>query len=94
MFIPTISNWSVDLCYQIIGLKSLSIYLFLLAQLSLGLEMDRLPVQASSEALCSERESERERKRDALLEPTSWELWGRGAGCLSGEATYFTGNVG
>ena len=30
--------------YQIIGLKSLSIqYLFLLAQLNLGIEMDRLP---------------------------------------------------
>ena len=45
---------------QITGLKSLSIYLFLLAQLNLGLQMDRLPVQASQEALCSERERERE----------------------------------
>ena len=44
---------------QITGLKSLSIYLFLLAQLNLGLQMDRLPVQASQEALCSERERER-----------------------------------
>ena len=47
---------------QITGLKSLSIYLFLLARLNLGLQMDRLPVQASQEALCSEREGgERER---------------------------------
>ena len=43
---------------QIAGLKSLSIYLFLLAQLNLGLQMDRLPVQASQEALCSNRERE------------------------------------
>ena len=39
---------------QITGLKSLSIYLFLLAQLNLGLQIDRLPVQASQVALCSE----------------------------------------
>ena len=45
---------------QITGLKSLSIYLFLLARLNLGLQMDRLPVQASQEALCLERERERE----------------------------------
>ena len=45
---------------QITGLKSLSIYLFLLAKLNLGLQMERLPVQASQEALCSERESKRE----------------------------------
>ena len=44
---------------QITGLKSLSIYLFILAQLNLGLQMDRLPVRASQEALCSERERER-----------------------------------
>ena len=77
MFSPTISNRSVDLVIrprdqvsepepaafdQITGLKSLSIYLFLLAQLNLGLQMDRLPVQASQEALCSERERERERE--------------------------------
>ena len=49
---------------QITGLKSLSIYLFLLAQLNLGLQMDRLPVQASQEALCSERERGRERERE------------------------------
>ena len=47
---------------QITGLKSLSIYLFLLARLNLGLQMDRLPVQASQEALCLERERERERE--------------------------------
>ena len=34
--------------------------LFLLARLNLGLQMDRLPVQASQEALCLERERERE----------------------------------
>ena len=48
---------------QMTGLKSLSIYLFLLARLNLGLQMDRLPVQASQDALCSEREREREGKR-------------------------------
>ena len=48
---------------HITSLKSLSIYLFLLAQLNLGLQMDRLPVKASQEALCSERERERERER-------------------------------
>ena len=47
---------------QITGLKSLSIYLFLLARLNLGLQMDRLPVQASQEILCLERERERERE--------------------------------
>ena len=52
---------------QVIGLKSLSIYLFLLARLNLGLWIDRLPVQASPEALCSERESERERERERRL---------------------------
>ena len=48
---------------QITGLKSLTIYLFLLARLNLGHQMDRLPVQASQEALCLERERERERER-------------------------------
>ena len=48
---------------QITGLKSLSIYLFLLAQLHLGLQMDRLPFQASQEALCWEREREGNRKK-------------------------------
>ena len=47
---------------QITGLKSLSIYLFLLAQLNLGLQMDRLSVQALQEALRSERERDRERE--------------------------------
>ena len=49
---------------QIIGLKSLSIYLFLQAWLNLGLQIDRLPGQASLEALCSEKERERERERE------------------------------
>ena len=49
---------------QITGLKSLSIYLFLLAQLNLGLQMDRLSVQALQEALRSEREREIERERE------------------------------
>ena len=40
---------------QITGLKSLTIYLFLLAQLNLGLQMDRLPVQAS-QGHCVRRE--------------------------------------
>ena len=46
---------------QITGLKSLSINLFFLARLNLGVQMDRLPVQASQEALCLERERERKR---------------------------------
>ena len=48
---------------QITGVKSLSIYLFLLARLNLGLQMDRLPVQASQETMCLEREREIERER-------------------------------
>ena len=48
---------------QITILKSLSFYLFLLARLNLGIQMDRLPVQASQEALCSDREREREIER-------------------------------
>ena len=63
---------------EITGLKSLSIYLFLLAQLNLGLQMDRLPVQALQEALCSERERERERER---------------VGCLNCVGTYLPGTV-
>ena len=47
---------------QIIGLKSLSIYLFLLARLNLGPQIDRLPVQASQMALSSERERGREKE--------------------------------
>ena len=52
---------------QITGLKSFSIYLFLLARLNLGLQMDRLPVQASQEALCLVREREREGERERRL---------------------------
>ena len=48
---------------QIIGLKSLLNYLFLPAWLNLGLQINRLPVQASQKAQCSERERERERER-------------------------------
>ena len=48
---------------QIISLKSLSINLFLLARLNLGLQLMRLRVQASQKALCSERERKRERKK-------------------------------
>ena len=58
---------------QITGLKSLSIYLFLLARLNLGLQMDRLPVQASQEALCLERERERG-KRERRLFKLCWNL--------------------
>ena len=29
-----------------------------------------------------------------VLETTSWALWGRGAGCLSGVGTYLPGTVG
>ena len=59
---------------QITGLKSLSIYLFLLARLNLGLQMDRLPVQASQEALCLEREREREREREGGRERRLFKL--------------------
>ena len=52
---------------QMTGLKSLSIYLFLLARLNLGLQMDRLPVQASQDALCSERERMRGKEKEACL---------------------------
>ena len=65
---------------QITGLKSLSIYLFLLAQLSLGLQMDRLPVQASQEALRSERERDRERGKEK-------------EGRLNCDGTYLLGTV-
>ena len=65
---------------QITGLKSLSIYFFLLAQLNLCLQMDRLPVQASQEALCSEREREREKERERV-------------GCLNCVRIYLPGTV-
>ena len=67
---------------QITGLKSLSIYLVLLARLNLGLQMDRLPVQASQEALCSDREGERERERGKKKEA-----------CLNCVGTYLPGTV-
>ena len=59
---------------QIIGLRSLSIYLFLLARLNLGLQMDRLLVQASHETLCLEREREREREKERRLFKWCWNL--------------------
>ena len=65
---------------QITGLKSLSIYLFFLAQLNLGLQMDRLPVQALQEALRSERERDRERGREK-------------EGRLNCDGTYLLGTV-
>ena len=65
---------------QITGLKSLSIYLFLLAQLNLGLQMNRLPVQASQEALRLERERERERGK-------------KKEGRLNCDGTYLLGTV-
>ena len=73
-----------------IGLESLSIYLFLLARLNLGLQMDSLPVQASWEAVCSERE----KPVYVVLEPTSKVLWPREADCLSSVITYLPGTVG
>ena len=75
-----IRSQNLNLLYfdQITGLKSLSIYLFLLAQLNIGLQMDRLPVQASQEALCWERERERERER---------------VGCINCVGTYLPGTV-
>ena len=48
---------------QIISLKSLSINLFLLAQLNLGLQLMRPRVQAAQKALCSEKEREKKRER-------------------------------
>ena len=82
---------------QLTGLKSLSIYLFLLARLNLGLQMDRLPVQASQEALCLERERERGERKKAVLktvsEPTCPSLCCRSAGCFSNIGTYLPGTV-
>ena len=75
---------------QITGLKSLSIYLFLLAQLNLGLQMDRLPVQASQEALCSERERVGCLNCVGTYMPA---LCCRGAGCFSNVRTYLPGTV-
>ena len=74
---------------QITGLKSLLIYLFLLSQLNLGLQMDRLPVQASKEALCSERE------RESRLFKLCPNLPARHcvAGCFSNVGTYLPGTV-
>ena len=101
MFSPTISNRSVILCYQafqnlnllhfdqIISLKSLSINLFLMAQLNLGLQLMRLWVQASLKTLCSERE--REREKEGCLNSVGTYLPGtvlQGCSCLSGVATY------
>ena len=70
--------------------------------------MDRLPVQASPEELCSEREAclsgvgtylpgtvgQGCRWFQAVSEPTSQVLFGRAAGCLSGVGTYLRGTVG
>ena len=52
---------------QIISLKSLSINLFLLAPLNLGLQLMRLWIQASQKALCSEREREKEGEKESCL---------------------------
>ena len=51
---------------QIISLKSLSINLFLLARF-LGLQLIGLRVQASQNALCSERERKRKREKEGCL---------------------------
>ena len=48
---------------QIIGLKSLSINLFLLARLNLGLQMDR-PKSKPHRRHCALKERERERERE------------------------------
>ena len=63
---PGISFQNLNLLHfdQIISLKSLLIYLLLLARLNLGLQMLGLRVQASQKALCSERERKRESKRE------------------------------
>ena len=72
----------------------------------LGLQMDRLPVQASPEELCSEREAclsgvgtylpgtvgQGCRWFQAVLELTSQAPWGS-AGCLSGVRNYLSGTV-
>ena len=67
---------------QIFSLKSLSINLFLLAQLNLGLQLMRLRVQASQKALHSEEEREREREKEREKE-----------GCLNSVKTYLPGTV-
>ena len=63
--------------------------------------MDRLPVQASQEALCLERERKRERgERErgvqavlAVSEPTCRAPCYRGEGYISGVGTYLPGTV-
>ena len=67
---------------QIISLKSLSINLFLMAQLNLGPQLMRLRVQASQKALCSKRENERKREKEREKE-----------GCLNSVGTYLPGTV-
>ena len=74
---------------QIISLKSLSINLFLLARLNLGLQLMRLWVQASQKALFQrerERERERERKREREKE-------GHFKQCRNLSAGHFTAGV-
>ena len=71
---------------QIISLKSLSINLFLLARLNLGLQLMRLRVQASQKALCSEKEIQREREREKKREREK-------EGCLNSVRTYLRGTV-
>ena len=54
--------------------------------------MDRLTVQASQEALCSERERERVGCLNCVA-PTCPALCCRGAGCFSNVGTYLPGTV-
>ena len=75
---------------QIISLKSLSINLFLLARLNLGLQLMRLRVQASQKALF-QRERERGREKEGRLNSVGIYLPGtvqQGCSCLSGVTTY------
>ena len=90
---------------KIISLKSLSINLFLLARLNVGLQMERPRVQASQKALRSEkerereREEERERKRERerrlfkQCQNISAGTVLQRCSCLSGVATYLRGTV-
>ena len=84
---------------QTFSLKSLSINLFFLARLNLGLQLERPRVQASQKTLCSEkererkREGERERRLFKQCQNLSASNGLQRCSCLSGVATYLPGTV-
>ena len=80
---------------QIFSLKSLSINLFFLARLNLGLQLERPRVQASQKTLCSEKEREIERERRLFKQCHNLSASNglQRCSCLSGVATYLPGTV-